>query len=162
MTIEIKLATVLDITAMVALSEKKRQTYEIAQPQFWRQAKGANQVQLDWFQELLLDQNHILLVAKNYKNEVENIDGFIIGKIIAAPEVYDPQGLTLMVDDFCVADEGLWNDAGFALITSIKKIAKAKNATQILVVCGFHDIVKKKFLLQNNLSIASEWLVSSI
>ena len=35
---------------------------------------------------------------------VENSDivGFIIGRLVPAPEVYNPGGLTLMIDDFCV------------------------------------------------------------
>lgn len=32
-----------------------------------------------------------------------------------APEVYDPGGLTLMIDDFCMQSENLWESVGFHL-----------------------------------------------
>ena len=79
-----------------------------------------------------------------------------------APEVYNPGGLTLMIDDFCVQSENLWQSVGTRLIAIVKAAAKAKGATQILVVCGAHDYPKRKFLSEQNLSIASEWFVGGI
>ncbi|HJD62029.1 MAG TPA: hypothetical protein LFW14_00185 [Rickettsia endosymbiont of Degeeriella rufa] len=94
--------------------------------------------------------------------EGENkIIGFIIGKIIEAPEVYDPKGLTLRVDDFCVKTDNDWFLAGNKLVEEIKARAKVKNASQI-VVCGGHDEPKRLFLKSIVLNIASEWYVSSI
>jgi hypothetical protein len=92
----------------------------------------------------------------------EKVVGFIIGKLIAAPEVYNPGGLTLMIDDFCVADQVEWHSIGSKLVQEIKAIAKTKDAAQILVVCGAHDHLKRKLLVEQNLSIASEWFVGSI
>lgn len=88
--------------------------------------------------------------------------GFIIGKLMDAPEVYDPEGLSLMVDDFCLADEDDWDDIGDKLINEISRIAKTRGAKQILVVCGAHDIRKKQFLKQEGLKVASEWHVGGI
>ncbi len=79
-----------------------------------------------------------------------------------APEVYNPGGLTLMIDDFCVKSENLWQSAGTRLIEAIKFPSKAKGAMQILVVCGVHDHPKRKFLSEQNLSIASEWFVGGV
>jgi hypothetical protein len=79
-----------------------------------------------------------------------------------APEVYNPGGLTLIIDDFCVQSENLWQSVGHALIEETKAAAKAKGAKQILVVCGAHDHPKRKFLGEQNLSIASEWFVGGI
>lgn len=72
-----------------------------------------------------------------------------------------------MIDDFCItpkleASEGGWESVGAGLIEEIKAAARAKGATQILVVCGAHDYQKRKFLRQQNLSIASEWFVGGI
>ncbi|WCR57421.1 hypothetical protein [Rickettsia asembonensis] len=38
--------------------------------------------------------------------------GFIIGRLIEAPEVYDPKGLILIIDDFCVETENDWSFVG--------------------------------------------------
>ena len=54
----------------------------------------------------------------------EELAGFIIGKLMSGPEVYNPGGLTLMIDDFCVADEAEWHSIGSKLVREIKKIAK--------------------------------------
>lgn len=47
-------------------------------------------------------------------------------------------------------------------IKEIQAIAKTKEATQMLVVCGAHDEPKRSFLMNQNLSIASEWFVGGI
>ncbi|MBP9777841.1 MAG: GNAT family N-acetyltransferase [Rickettsiaceae bacterium] len=152
--IKIDLATLHDIPFMIELSDKKRTAYATAQPRFWRKSADANIKQSSFFQELLLKDDYILLTAKDY--------GFIIGNLIKAPEVYDPGGLTLMIDDFCVKTPDLWLTVGRALINEIKKIAKSKGAIQILVVCGAHDHGKHSFLKNMNLICASEWYVGEI
>jgi hypothetical protein len=79
-----------------------------------------------------------------------------------APEVYNPGGLTLMIGDFCVADETEWHSIGSKLVQEIKTIAKFRGAAQVLVVCGAHDGPKCHFLKNIGLTVASEWYVGSI
>lgn len=148
---------VKDINSMVALSHQKRLLYEKAEPQFWRYAKGAEDVQSQWFEELLKKDDYILLLAELK----EDIVGFIIGQIIKAPDVYDPPGLTLMVDDFCVSAP-LWNEVGYQLFNKIKLLAKIKEARQIVVVNGAHDQFKREFLKNHGLRVVTEWLVGEI
>jgi hypothetical protein len=181
----IRTSQLSDISAMVSLSKAKRLAYEKAQPQFWRYAgEEGDKVQRQWFTELLEDKNYVMFTATRHcepqsgeaiqknKNWIasssaiprkdEEVLGFIIGKLMPAPEVYNPGGLTLMIDDFCVQSENLWQSVGHALIATVKAAAKAKGATQIVVVCGAHDNPKRKFLIDQNLSIASEWFVGGI
>jgi GNAT superfamily N-acetyltransferase len=99
-----------------------------------------------------------MLTAQNN----QKIAGFIIGKLMPAPEVYNPGGLTLMIDDFCVADEAEWHSIGSKLVQEIKTIAKLRGAAQVLVVCGAHDGPKCHFLKKMGLTVASEWYVGSI
>lgn len=148
-----------DIDAIVSMSYQKRLAYEKAQPQFWKYAgPEAEASQAQWFQSLLTNDNYIMLTALQAKE----IMGFILGKLIPAPEVYNPGGLTLMVDDFCVSSENLWPTVGKKLIESIKPKAFLKGAAQILVVCGAHDSSKCQFLKNQNLSLASEWFVGDM
>ncbi len=155
-----RLASISDIEAMVSLSKTKRLEYEKAQPQFWRYAgEEGDKAQEKWFKELLADKNYVMLTAER---DTQEILGFIIGKIMPAPEVYNPGGLTLMIDDFCVHSENLWESVGAQLVEAIKKEGKARGASQILIVCGAHDAPKRKFLNEQNLSIASEWFVGGI
>lgn len=148
-----------DIDSMNVLSKQKRLAHEKAQPQFWKWAgDSGEEIQKTWFRGLISDDNHICLVAKN-SNEIL---GFIIGKIVSAPEVYAPGGQILMIDDFCVQSGNLWQSIGLELIKAVKAAAKTKGSAQVLVVCGAHDHQKHKFLTEQKLSIASEWFVGDI
>lgn len=156
----VRTSELTDISAMAALSKAKRLAYEKAQPHFWRYAgEEGDKAQEKWFKELLEDKNYAIFTAES---ETQEILGFVIGKLMPAPEVYNPGGLTLMIDDFCVQSENLWQSVGTRLIATVKAAAKAKGATQIPVVCGAHDYPKRKFLSEQNLSIASEWFVGGI
>lgn len=159
-----------DIDAMVSLSKAKRKLYEKAQAQFWRYTgEDGDKAQEKWFKELLVNENYVMFTASlfakalvNKGSNAKEILGFIIGKLMPAPEVYNPGGLTLMIDDFCVQSENLWRSIGARLIEKTKAAAKARGANQILVVCGAHDHPKRKFLSDQNLSIASEWFAGGI
>ncbi len=152
--INIRHAKLEDIASMVNLSYEKRRAYERVQSQFWRYKKGAEASQANWFQQLLNQKDHILLVAESEGK----IAGFVIGQLITAPEVYDP-GLTLMIDDFCVATPGDWPSIGAALLSQLKSLGKEKGVVQLVMVSGAHDEPKRQFLKQAGLSVASEWYV---
>jgi predicted acetyltransferase len=155
----IRLSQASDIQRMVEMSYQKRLSYQKAQPQFWKYAGDIAELsQAKWFEELLDSNNYIMLTAACH----QKIIGFIIGKLMPAPEVYNPGGLTLMIDDFCVADESAWHSIGSKLVQEIKEIAKKKGAAQVLVVCGVHDEPKCRFLQKMGLTVASEWYVGSI
>jgi hypothetical protein len=90
------------------------------------------------------------------------IVGFIVGELKAAPEVYDPGGITLMIDDFCVENPEFWDSMGKQLLHELQQEAIQKGAVQTLVVCGHHDEAKKHFLKRQGLNIASEWYVGGM
>lgn len=158
------LAQINDIPWMVDLSEIKRSDYQKYQPNFWKKNPNSFSIQSKYFEELLVDQNIIALVLVDKS-------GFVIGRIITPPSVYDA-GLTLMIDDFCVSDNDQnnsnpnnsnpWLDHGQILLDEIIKIAKTRKVKQILVVSGNHDQNKTEFLKKNNLTIASLWLTKII
>ena len=150
---------VKDIPMMVEMSYHKRRSYEKAQAVFWKYAgPNAEISQARWFESLLDSDDQIILVAEGS----QKIVGFIIGKLVSAPEVYNPGGLTLMIDDFCVNDDADWSSVGAKLVQEIKAIAKTKGAAQILVVCGAHDDLKRRFLKNAGLTVASEWYVGEV
>lgn len=158
--VQVRFSTSQDIGVMLSLSKAKRLAYEKAQPQFWRYSgREAEESQAKWFAELINSDKHISLIAQDSDHQIL---GFVIGSLISAPAVYNPGGLTLMIDDFCVKSEDLWTTVGDQLIQSIKKYGKEKGAAQILVVCGAHDTLKSQFLREQDLSIASEWFVGGI
>ncbi|MFM2200158.1 MAG: hypothetical protein RL769_211 [Pseudomonadota bacterium] len=159
MSKKISLAKFSDISWMVDLSEIKRSNYQKYQPNFFKKNPNSLLIQSKYFEELLSDKNIIALVLSDKS-------GFIMGRIITPPSVYDA-GLTLMIDDFCVSDinhnnSNPWFDQGQILLDEIIKIAKSREVKQILVVSGNHDKNKTEFLKKNNLTIASLWLTKVI
>ncbi len=157
--ISIRSTQISDIPFIVEMSHQKRLSYEKAQPVFWKYAGSEAELsQTQWFEQLLLQCEQIMLTA--FRDE--KIVGFIIGKLMLAPDVYNPGGLTLRIDDFCVENETDWHFIGSKLIQEIKTISKTKGAAQLLVVCGAHDDQKRRFLSSIDLTIASEWFVGSV
>ncbi len=142
-------ATNQDIPWMVNLSHQKRLEYSKVQPNFWKMSENSDSIQSQYFAEEIAKEEVIALCYQDQK-------GFIIGKLINPPEVYDA-GLTLMIDDFCVEDSNLWQSTGKELLKEIISLSKGKNAKQILVVCGDHDLQKRNLLDDMNLSITSNW-----
>jgi hypothetical protein len=139
---------------MVELSYNKRLTYSKHQPNFWKMSENSNEIQKEWFKEELKNEK---VIALCYQYQL----GFIMGKLIKPPEVYDA-GLTLMIDDFCVKSPELWIDIGKELLEKCIEIAKNKGAGQVLVVCGDQDILKYQLLESLNLTIASRWYTAKI
>lgn len=147
-----------DISFMVTLSDQKRRLYENEFPQFWKNAENANELQEQWFTSLLGIPNYFIYVADGQTG----IIGFIIGQNITAPEIYNPGGLTLMIDDFCVESPELWGNVGNKLLADVTEVGKVSGAAQILVVSDFHDQEKRLFLQKNGLCVASEWYVKRL
>ena len=151
----IRPAVLGDVPAMVELAERKRLQYELFQPVFWRKAADSRQKQTPYFENLLSKETCIALVHE----QNGQIDGFIIGTILPAPPVYDPGGLTCLVDDFALADEGAWESLGAALLAAVRQEVATRGVVQTVVVCGHLDEPKRKMLRTTGLSIASEWYV---
>lgn len=150
----IRKANKTDISWMVNLSYQKRLAYEKMQPNFWKIAENSNEIQKKYFEKELKNKNVIALIYQEKQ-------GFVMGKLISPPEVYDA-GLTLMIDDFCVKSEDLWMTIGKELLDECQREAKIIGAKQILVVCGDHDMQKFLLLEAMNMKVASRWYTKTI
>jgi len=136
------------------MSYQKRLNYSKKQKSFWKIAGNSNEIQKKYFDKELKNKNVIAMIYQEKQ-------GFVMGKLILPPEVYDA-GLTLMIDDFCVKSDDLWLTIGKELLNECQREAKIMNAEQILVVCGDHD--RQKFLLLEamNMNVASRWYIKQI
>lgn len=142
-----------DVPQMVMLSAAKRTEYEAYQPLFWRKASDAEEQQKPFFRSLLTRENVIALVAERG----DAVQGFIIATLVGSPPVYDPGGLTCLVDDFTVAAPDLWTGAGKELLEAATQRAKVRGAVQVVAVCGQKDEPKRSLLAEVGCSVASEW-----
>ena len=147
-------ATKQDVGWMVALSHQKRVSYEKTQPHFWKMADDSDLIQHNYFLEEISKDSVIALCSN------DNL-GFIIGKIITPPEVYDT-GKTLMIDDFCVVDEKLWINIGKELLQECIRYGKVEGTRQVLTVCGHHDLPKQQLINKLGLTIVSNWFAKTI
>lgn len=147
-----------DVPGMVALSEAKRTNYETHSPIFWRKAENSAKIQAGFFLKLLETDEFLSLVHE--ENGV--INGFIIGRLIPAPPVYNPGGKACVIDDFAVASPSLWGSVGVALRNEVEARARQAGATVSVTVCGAHDQPKRQALTESGAHLASEWYVRPI
>jgi GNAT superfamily N-acetyltransferase len=143
---------------MVDLSEQKRLQYQSYQPTFWRKAADSREKQLPHLERQLSSDRAIALVHE----QDGAIDGFLIATLIEAPPVYDPGGLTCVIDDFVVAEARDWQSTGTALLAEANRQAGSRGGVQTVVVCGHQDQPKRRMLAASGFSIASEWYVREI
>lgn len=154
----IRTAEDFDLEEILNLANAKRLEYETHQPVFWRVAPEAITQQRDYFASQIADEKVITLVATSESKLV----GFVIGRLVPAPPVYNPGGLTCSIDDFVVIKSDLWETVGADLLDQTRNAAFARGAAQVVVVCGHLDEPKRKALEKSSLTIASEWWIAPL
>ncbi len=154
----VRKAVETDVSQMVELSEKKRAEYEKAQPLFWKKARDSREKQTLFFQSQIKRENVIALVEE--KNGT--LEGFLIAALVPAPPVYDPGGLTCLIDDFVVSAGKDWAETGKRLLEEAQRQARARGAVQSALFCGHLDQPKGKMLSKLGFSIATETYVKTL
>jgi GNAT superfamily N-acetyltransferase len=147
-----------DVSAMVDLSEQKRIQYEPYNPTFHRKAPDSWEKQTPFFESLLTRERIIALVHE----QDGRIDGFVIAALVDAPPVYDPGGLTCLIDDFMLARPDDWATIGLALLREANARAKPRGAVQTVVVCGPQDEPKRAMLAAAGFDVVTEWRVANL
>jgi GNAT superfamily N-acetyltransferase len=154
----LRTASLEDVDAMVALSERERSEREKMEPEFFRKAERGGEAQAAYFKWQLAQRQVIALV-----HETPNgIDGFAIATLVTAPPVYAPGGQTALIDDFTVGDPRLWDSVGTSLFEAIHEEARKRGAVGIVSICAHKDEAKRQFLSRHGLRIVSEWHFSPI
>lgn len=151
-------ATHEDVDTVAALAAARRRAYEAHQPRFWREAENALARHTAHLHTLVDDADHVFLVAV----AAGRVAGFAIGRLVAAPPVYDPGGPTLLVDDFAVERPEAWASLGRVLLRDLTDVARSRGAVQAVVVAGRHDEPKRVALRAAGLAVASEWWTTPI
>jgi hypothetical protein len=147
-----------DITSMVALSDLKRTQYEQYAPTFWRAAQDADKRQANFF-AFLLEQDQVTALVHETNDQV---NGFVIASIRAAPPVYDPGTQICSIDDYVVSAPKEWLTVGTALLSRARELAAERGAELTVVVCGRQDEPKRAMLRRAGFKVASEWFVDPL
>jgi len=112
-----------------------------------------------YFTSILDDNKTLVLTAAD---DDADLRGFAIGRLVPAPPVYDPGGVSCMVDDFGVADPDEWLTIGPLLLDALRSWAASRVAAQMIVVTAHLDESKRTVLQRHGLTLASEWWVGSV
>ncbi|HEY5040288.1 MAG TPA: hypothetical protein VIJ93_14580, partial [bacterium] len=139
-------------------SAVKRTQYEKYEPVFWRGAKDSDVKQKAFFEAQVVGNKVVALVGE----QGGQVLGFLIAALVPAPPVYDPGGLTCVIDDFCVKDPTDWLTVGAALLADIGEKVRRKSAVQIVVMCGHRDDLKRDFLASKGFGTATEIRVKAL
>lgn len=152
-TILVRRPTPDDIKSVVEISSQKRRNYEEEVPHLWKQANNANILEEIFFRSLLSKNSYIFLVAERKKE----IIGFVIGKKIYSMGIYDPGGITILINDFCIDEEEEWQHVGKKLLEAITDSSKNQGVASLLITSGHHDMSKNQLLNAFGLKPALEW-----
>ena len=152
-------ATGVDVERMVELADDARRAYEPHAPVFQRPAANAKQVHWPWLSRLVEDPDVGTFVHEDSHGDV---DGFAIITTVPAPPVYDPGGLSSIIDDFAVSSPDKWVTAGAMLLDAATAWAQERGAVQVVVVSGPHDGPKRALLQDAGLYVASEWFTAPL
>jgi hypothetical protein len=152
MTEQIRPATAQDVDGLADLAELRRSDYARYQPVFWRPATDAKRRHWRFLAKLAASNDAITLVS----DDSGRLTGFIIVTFVPAPPVYDPGGLTGLIDDFAVAP-GRWPTTGARLLQAALEAAAGRGAVQAVVVTAHLDEPKRSMLRAAGLQLASEW-----
>ena len=148
-----------DVAQMALLADAKRREYEPHAPVFWRPAPDALEIHRPWLSQLVEDP-----AVGAFVHEADDgiVDGFLVVTVLPAPPVYDPGGLSSLIDDFAVSHPERWATAGAALLRIAMDWAHQNGAVQVVVVCGPHDGPKRALLEEFGLYVASEWFTTPL
>jgi GNAT superfamily N-acetyltransferase len=147
-----------DVRSIAALVENKRTEYRQYHTRFWREATDAPGRFLPALENLLQDDRVIVLVMV----QEGKVNGVIIGALQQAPAIYDPGGLTCVVDDFFVAAPALWNSVGMALLYALTREARSRGAVQVAITCARKDMRKRSMLVAHKYDVTAEWFVRDL
>ena len=147
-----------DVGDLVRISSKFRAELAEFQPQFWRVAEGADEKQKGFFEFVVTQEKMVVLVAERAKC----VCGFLMAAFVPAPPVYDPGGLTCIVDDFGVSDANDWSEIGDLMLKHLAEQAEGKGCSQLVVICPHLHQGKRNLLDGSGFSIASEWWVRGL
>jgi hypothetical protein len=153
----IRRATDADLEAMLDLSEARRSRYAAYHPRFHKPAPHARDAQRPFFSKLISAENFLVLVHQTDRR----IDGFLTGQLVPPPPVYDPGGLTCVVDDFALERQNDWPTVGYELLAELRKRARDRGAAQIVVVSAPEDEEKGRMLDEAGMTVVSERRVSN-
>lgn len=152
-------ATGADVERMVGFADDARRHYEPHAPVFQRPAAGARETHRPWLSQLVENPEVGTFVHEGSDGLV---DGFVIITTLPAPPVYDPGGLSSLIDDFTVSAPDKWATAGAALLEAARAWARERGAVQVVVVAGPHDEPKRAVLRAAGLYVASEWFTAPL
>lgn len=137
----VRTATTEDVPAILAIGEKKRMEYEGYQPVFWKKADTPKEEFGPFITGKVTNPANVVLV---HSGPGGSVDGYVF-----AENGY--------LDDYAVAEPGLWPTVGAALLTEAARRSHEKGVARFLVVCGNQDVPKRSLLAGFGFDLVGNW-----
>jgi hypothetical protein len=145
---------------MAELAELKREQYKTHAPIFHRPKPDVRDLHAAFLASQI--ENRERQLALVHEAASGHVDGFLIATMVPAPPVYDPGGLTCLIDDFTVDRSDLWATVGRELLEEAIRLSEPMGGVQTVVVCGPQDGPKRAMLLDSGQIVASEWFTKPL
>lgn len=146
-----------DIAADFAAT--KRAEYEEYSPVFWRRAADDREKHQPFLRQCIESDDYSAFAAERG----DEIVGVILANRRGAPPPFHAdREPTWFVDDFYVAEPGLWESVGRALLDAAAAEAGASGAERLIVVGAQRDLPKRSFLLTAQCALAAAWWVHPV
>src|SRR5207302_2141452 len=128
-----------DVATIARLAELKREQYRDHATPFQHPAPNGREVHEAFLAKLLTCRDFVVLVHEG----TSGIDGAIVARFGSAPPPFG-EGPWFHVDDFVVAEPGLWANAGRGLLDEVTARAHGSGLQQAIVVSGPDSVDRPK------------------
>lgn len=147
-----------DATRIAELCESERRRYSAGYANYYAPAADYAEKKRLAVLGLIADDASIALVHESNGE----LDGVFLGRMVAAPPVYDPGGKVCLFDEFVVDGDAAWSRAGSALIDAVDGRIRDLGGVLLIIECMHAAAAKRDLLSSIGFTIASDWLCRDI
>ena len=141
------------LPATVETIEVRGREYEACEPVARRKAAASAATTRPFFASPHAQGKATLLVA----SDADRLPSFLIAMEVPKPLARDPGGPTILIDDLCVAESGLWLTVSRHRLDHARQVGREAGWRQVVVVCDRADWPESDLLRYPALSLALTW-----
>lgn len=149
----IRAALHTDIDPMVELAVRQMHWLESHRDSFYATGPGLADTLRAAYGGLIEAADAVALVDESPKG----VEGFLLGKLVNAPPVYDPKGKVCLVDHFWVRDATNWKTVGLGIFGAANSRIRELGGVLSRIECQWQDEEKRVFLQSLGFTAASDW-----
>jgi hypothetical protein len=142
-----------DIDRTVDLGVQQMHRLESHRNPFYATGPGLADYLRAAYSGLIETADAVALVEESPKG----LEGFLLGKLVNAPPVYDPGGRVCLIDHFWVEGSASWPTVGVGLVGAANTRIRELEGVLSRIECQWKDEGRRMFLSSNGFTVASDW-----